>query len=218
MSAVLFTALSVAMSGACAALSWRHPVRIARATWGDARELARSLRALPGEARLIELARRSPPESWEHRLSVAVMSAADPRAKIAAANDLLAEVEQRLDVGAGWPPAAARLSALGALLLATLSFLAQAGPSVIAVVLGAGAAGAIASAAAGRAGRAAAERQREAIDALVDVALVSAARVDDAALVDGARVDDAALGAHAAFDGAARAPSASSRRARRKHP
>jgi hypothetical protein len=212
-SAALFAALSLAMSGACAAISWKHPARIARATCGDARELARSLRALPGEARLAELARRSPPESWEHRLSVAVMTAADPRAKIAAANDLLAEVEQRLDVGAGWPPAAARLSALGALLLATLSFLARGGPSVIALVLGAGAAGAIASAAAGRAARAAAARQREAIDALVAAALVDAALGARAPLVDAA-----ALGARAPLDGVARAPSASSRRARRKHP
>ncbi|AUX45750.1 hypothetical protein SOCE26_072460 [Sorangium cellulosum] len=171
MSAALFLALSLAASGACAAVSWRYPRQVARATSGDARALARSLRALPGEARLPELARRSPPESWEHRLALAVMSAEGPRAKVAAANDLLAEVEQQLDLAAGWPPAAARLSALGAVLLATLSYLAKVGPSVLALVLGAGAASAIASTAAGRAGRAAAERQREAIDALVDAAL-----------------------------------------------
>ncbi|WP_437596693.1 hypothetical protein WMF28_29440 [Sorangium sp. So ce590] len=171
MSAALFIAVSLAASGACAVISWKHPAQVARATGGDLTALARSLRALPGEARLTELARRSPPESWERRLALEVMSAADPRAKIAAANDLLVELEQRLDAGAGWPRAAARLSALAALLLATLSFLARAGPSVIALVLVAGAAGAIASAAAGRVGRTAASRKREAVDALVGVAL-----------------------------------------------
>ncbi|WP_437686330.1 hypothetical protein [Sorangium sp. So ce176] len=171
MSAVLFIALSIAASGACAAVSWRHPAQVAAATGADLTALARALRALPVDARLAELARRSPPESWERRLADELLSAAGPRARVAAANDLLAEIEQRLDVGAGWPRAAARLSALVALLLATVSFLAQAGPSILALVLGAGAAGAIASAAAGRAGRAAAARKREAIDALVDVVL-----------------------------------------------
>lgn len=171
MSAVLFIALSIAASGACAAVSWRYPAQVAAATGADLTALARSLRALPIDARLAELVRRSPPESWERRLADELLSAAGPRARIAAANDLLVEIEQRIDVGAGWPRAAARLSALVALLLATLSFLAQAGPSVIVLVLGAGAAGAIASAAAGRAGRAAAARKREAIDALVDVVL-----------------------------------------------
>lgn len=183
--AVLLSALSIASSAACAAISWTHPAQVARVTGGDLMSLARSLRALPVEARLAELARRSPPESWERRLALEVMAAADPRAKIAAANELLAEVEQRLDAGAGWPRAAARLSALAALLLATLSYLAQAGPSVIALVLGAGGAGAIASAAAGRAGRAAAARGREAIDALVRVALESFDGADGADNVDG---------------------------------
>ncbi|WP_437808395.1 hypothetical protein [Sorangium sp. So ce1078] len=196
MWAALFIALSIAASGACAAVSWRHPARVARATGGDLTALARSLRALPGEARLAELARRSPPESWERRLALEVMSAADPRAKIAAANDLLVELEQRLDVGAGWPRASARLSALAALLLATLSFLAQAGPSVVALVLVVGAAGAIASAAAGRAGRAAASRKREAVDALVGVA----------------------LGPLVSVVGATSGPSASPRRSRRAPP
>ncbi|WP_437752913.1 hypothetical protein [Sorangium sp. So ce1389] len=196
MLALLFIALSIAASGACAAVSWKHPAQVARATRataGDLMALARSLRALPVEARLAELARRSPPESWEHRLAHEVASVADPRAKIAVANDLLVEIEQRLDVGAGWPRAAARLSALSALLLATLSFLAQAGPSAIVLVLGAGAAGAIASAAAGRAGRAAASRKREAVDALIDVVM-------------------------GPLDVAARAPSAAPRRSRRARP
>lgn len=191
--AALLSALSIASSAACAAISWKHTAQVARVAGGDLMSLARSLRALPGEARLAELARRSPPESWERRLALEVMAAADPRAKIAAANELLAEVEQRLDAGAGWPRAAARLSALSALLLATLSFLARAGPSAIVLVLGAGAAGAIASAAAGRAGRAAASRKREAIDALVDVVI-------------------------GPLDGAARAPSAAPRRSRRARP
>ncbi|WP_437543004.1 hypothetical protein WME97_31945 [Sorangium sp. So ce367] len=199
--AVLLSALSIASSAACAAISWKHPAQVARATGGDLMSLARSLRALPGEARLAELARRSPPESWERRLALEVMAAADPRAKIAAANELLAEIEQRLDAGAGWPRAAARLSALAALFLATLSYLAQAGPSVIALVLGAGGAGAIASAAAGRAGRAAAARGREAIDALVRVALEPLDSADNADSADGV--------------GAPRRPSGSPRRSRR---
>ncbi|WP_437586641.1 hypothetical protein [Sorangium sp. So ce1000] len=203
--AVLLSALSIAASAACAAISWKHPAQVARATGGDLMALARSLRALPGEARLAELARRSPPESWGRRLALEVMSAADPRAKIAAANELLVEVEQRFDAGAAWPRAAARLSALAALLLATISYLARAGPSVIALVLGAGGAGAIASAAAGRAGRAAATREREAIDALVRVALEPFEDTDGA--------DDA--GGAACVDGVLGRPSARPRRSRR---
>lgn len=170
-SAVLLLALSLAVSVGCAALSRRHAVRVARAVGGDARALSRALRAFPGEARLPELARRSRPGSWEHRLALALLEAAEPRARIAVANDLLAELELTLDAGAGWPPAAARLSAFAAMLLATLSFLARAGLPVIALVLGAGAAGALASAAADRAARRAAVLQREAVDALIDAAV-----------------------------------------------
>jgi hypothetical protein len=170
-SGVLFIALSLAVSSACAALSWQHARRVARAVRGDATSLARALRSIPGEARLPELARRAPTDSWEHRFAVALMDAAEPRARVAAANDLLAEVELQLDIGAGWPPAAVRLSAFGAMLLATLSFLTRAGLPAVVLVLAAGAVGALASAAAGRAARLAAVRQREAIDALVDAAL-----------------------------------------------
>jgi hypothetical protein len=169
--AVFFLALSLVVSGACAALSWRHATRVARASDGDARSLSRALRAIPGEARLPELARRSPPGSWEHRLALALIEASGPRARIAAANELLAELELQLDAGAGWPPAAARLSSFAAMLLATLSFLTGAGLPAIALVLAAGATGALVSAAAGRAARRAAAMQREAVDGLVDAAL-----------------------------------------------
>jgi Flp pilus assembly protein TadB len=170
-SAALLIGLSLVLSAASAALSWRHASRVAGATAGDTRSLAHSLRALPPEARLLELSRRAPAGSWEHRLALALLEAAAPQARVAVANDLLMELERRLDAGAGWPPAAVRLSALGAGLLATLSFLAHAGLATIVAVLAAGALGALASAAAGRAGRAAAARQREGIDALVDATL-----------------------------------------------
>ncbi|MCC6556863.1 MAG: hypothetical protein IT372_28240 [Polyangiaceae bacterium] len=178
MSAALFIALSLVASGACAAASWGHCARIAALTGGDARVLARSLRALPGEARLAELLRRSRPGRWEHRLARAVLDAEGEPARVAAANDLLAEAAHRLEAGAAWPPAAVRLSAFAALLLATLSFLAGAGTVALVAVLAVGAAGAAASAAGGRSGRIAADRQREAIDALVAAAVGPLAPLD----------------------------------------
>jgi hypothetical protein len=104
------------------------------------------------------------------------MEAEGDRAKVAAANELLAEAEHRLEVGARWPSAAVRLSAFGALQIASLAVLTGAGAPALVVILAAGLAGAVASALAGRAGRAEATRQREAIDALVATAVGPLAR------------------------------------------
>jgi Flp pilus assembly protein TadB len=144
---------------------------VARLTATDARALARALRALPAEARLEELARRAPAESWERRFAEALREAEGERARVAAANELIAEAEHRIQLGAGWPAAATRLCALGALLITAAAYLAGAGPAVLGAVVVIGAAGAMASAGAGRAGRAEAERQRGAIDALVAAAV-----------------------------------------------
>lgn len=176
MTATLFIALSLLATSACVAVSWRHWVRASRLTATDARALSRELRALPGETRLPELARRSPPGSWERRFAADLMEAGDERARIAAANELLGEVEHRLREGAGWPPAAVRLSLLVSLKLAVLSFFWGAGTAEILTVLSTGVIGAGVSAVAGRAGRTEATRQREAIDALVAAAVGSVAR------------------------------------------
>lgn len=171
MLVALWIALALLTSGGCAVASWSHPARIAGLTSSDARALARTLRALPEEERLAELGRRSAAGSWERRFAHALLDAAGDRARIAAANDLLAEAEHRLEVGAGWPRAGVRLSAFGALLLAMLAFLSGAGASALVVIAGVGGAGALASALAGRAGRVEAERQRGAIDGLVAAAV-----------------------------------------------
>lgn len=175
----LFIALAIVANGACVAIAWRDKAALAALTASDAAALARELRALPHEERRPELQRRSPPGSWERRLAEALADAQDERARVAATNELLAEVDHTISACAGRDWAVVRIAAKASLLLAVVSWLAgAAGPAILSI--GAlGFTGALVAAAAGRAARAEARRQRGAIDALV--AAVTAPRTAPAA-------------------------------------
>jgi Flp pilus assembly protein TadB len=162
----LLVAFIAVVSALSALLAWAHVRRVSTLTSVDAGSLARSLLRLPQEKRAPELLRRSVAGSWEHSLATEIAAAAGDQARIAAVNEAVARIEQRLDEGAGWPLDAVRIAALSTLLLAVVALLIPR-REVIVPILAVGLAGALAALAAKRRARREAKAQREAIDALV---------------------------------------------------
>jgi len=167
--AILIAAVFIAVLSAALSLSYLR--RVVSLTSIDARALAASLERLPEEARLAEMQRRCP-EGWERQLAIELVEAPGEPERVAIANDALADVAHRLDGGAGWPAAALRISALGALFVAAIAYLVQR-TDLLLPVLGIGAAGLLASVEIGRRARSLASRQREALDALIAAAVVT---------------------------------------------
>jgi hypothetical protein len=165
--ASLFVAIAVAQSAACAALSYAHLRRVTRAASPDLGALTVALKRIPLAGRLEELARRAPPGTWEHRLTTDLLDAPTDEARVAAANEALADMDVALASSAGWPRAAVRICARVTLLLAVVAFLVERSNHILLILLAAGGAGVIACAAAGRRARRLAAEQRAAIDGLV---------------------------------------------------
>jgi len=170
LSAVLI-AIALVASTACVALAGAHLRRVLRSTSPEVRSLAIALKRLPLPSRAEELARRARPESWEHQFAQAVLEASGDQARIAAANDALADMEITLSAGASWPGTAVRVCARIVLFLAVLAFLVQRSTDGILAVLVIGGAGVVACAAIGRRSRLEARERREAVDALVAAVL-----------------------------------------------
>lgn len=162
-----FLVAAIALSAGCAALCYAHLRQVRGVASPDLRALTASLRRTPEVDRLDELARRSRPGTWEHRLASEMRGAPIDRARVAVINDALADAELSLVAGAAWPPAAFRLCTYGSLLLAIAAFLAEGFTPAIPVVAVTGAAGAIACVEIRRRARHEARAQREAIDALI---------------------------------------------------
>lgn len=160
-------ALALALSTACVALAAAHLRRVRRSTSPDLRALAASLKRVAPPSRAEELARRTPPESWEHRLAQSLFEAQTPNARVAAANDALAEIALTLSAGASWPGTAHRICVRGTLLIGLIVFLAQRSAENIVPLLAIGGVGGFACLAIGRLARREAKERREAIDALV---------------------------------------------------
>lgn len=175
MGPVILLLAEVVLGAGCVALAWA-PARRAAVNRGVARSLARALEALPEVERLTALARLAGPSHWAGRLAVEVLEANDERVKIAAANDALAEVEHALRSGEAWPATSLRITLFGSTLLGIVAYLAMRAPLLALGILGVGAAAALACSEAGRALRRLAVAERQAVDALVSVALGSLAR------------------------------------------
>lgn len=177
MSAALI-AVALVIAAACAALAWAQLRRVLRSASPDIRALATTLKRLPPHARVEELARRAEAGSFEHRLAQNLLEEARAddkshaeKARIAAVNDALADIDHTLSAGAAWPGVAVRVCARSSLLLAVIAFVVERSASSILPLLLIGGAGSFACIALGRRSQREARERRAAIDALVSVLL-----------------------------------------------
>lgn len=128
--------------------------------------------------RLASLLRRGG-ESREAELLDAALQPAGPR-RVAAVNEVLAELGSSLAWGADLPGSCAKIGFLGALCIAIFAALGgQSSPAMLGWVMAWGAFGSIASLTAGREAGRRATAQREQVDRLVQIMLAAAARADD---------------------------------------
>lgn len=169
--AVVFLVLAVALAVGCVVLSGRRARRIDEMSVPSLRDLVRELRKLPVEERPSELLRRATEGTWEHRLATEVTEAAVGQARVAAANDVLFDLDHEIDVGKTWSTAGVRIAIAGTGLLGLGAYLVKGGPVALAGALLIGFAGAIASFWAGERGKERASARREAFDALVSALL-----------------------------------------------
>ena len=166
MSAALIT-IALFISVACVALAGAHLRRILRSSSPDIRDLAFTLKRLPFPSRAQELARRARPGTWEHHLAESLLETSSDEARVAAANDALADMDLTLSAGASWPGGAVRVCARSSLLLAVIAFIVQRSADSILGILIVGGAGSLACIAIGRRSQREARERREAIDALI---------------------------------------------------
>ena len=191
---VLFLALACALSVACALLSARRGRRIEQMSVPSLRDLVRDLRKLPEADRPAELLARAPEGTWEHRLAAEVLDAAPGPARVAAANDVLMDLDHEIDVGKTWSTSGVRIAVAGGGLLALSAYLARAGAIAVAGALLIGFVGAAVSFWSGERGKERASVRREAFDALVTALLpdeASAARARRPAISPARRRDRA---------------------------
>jgi hypothetical protein len=174
MSAMMLLVAEGVLGAGCVVLAWT-PARQAAASRSRARSLMRALAALPEDERIVTLARLAGALRWEGRLAADVLAASDERAKIAAVNDALAEVEHALHVGEAWPAASLRIALFGTTLLGIVAYLGARALLLALAIVGVGASAALACVEAGRALRRHAAAERQAVDALIAVAFGSLA-------------------------------------------
>ena len=110
------------------------------------------------------------PRDLERHLATDSPATSDDAGRIATVNDALSDIAHRLDARSGWPPAALRISLLSGLFLVVLAFVFGRIDLVLPLVAVGGLSTAV-SAEIGRRARRVAKRQREAVDALIDVAV-----------------------------------------------
>lgn len=180
---VAFLVLAVALAIGCVALAGRRARRIDRMSVPLLRELVRELRKLPVDERPAELQRRAGEGTWEHRLAGEVLEAPAGPARVAAANDVLFDLDHEIDVGKTWATAATRLAVAGTGLLGLGAYLLHGGVLALAGSLLIGFAGAGVCFFSGERGRERASSRREAFDALVSALLpeeASASRAQSA--------------------------------------
>lgn len=105
--------LALALAIGCGLLARGRARRIDRSSVPLLRDLVRELRALPVDERPAELSRRAQEGTWEHRLAQEVLSAPPGAPRVAAANDVLFDLDHELDVGKTWATAAIRIALAG---------------------------------------------------------------------------------------------------------
>jgi hypothetical protein len=190
LSAFVFVAITLVIGAACVALAWGHVVRVEGAASGELRSIAAAIRKAPAEDRVRELAKRAPRGGFEEQLAGALLSAEGEgeRARVAAVNEALSEVERALSERQKWPAAAARIAAWGSMLVGVASFLEGARAPIVAIA-GIGGASVIACLGASRRAERAARDRREAVDALITALLGRSLTSGEARLTREARED-----------------------------
>jgi hypothetical protein len=169
--AIVLTVLALVLAVGCVALASRRARRIEQMSVPLLREMVRELRKLPVEERVGELLRRAGEGTWERRLAQEMVDAGAGPARVAAANDVLFDVDHEIDVGKTWATAAVRIALAGTCLLGLGAYLLRGGPLALAGALLVGFVGAGVSYFAGERGKERASIRREAFDALVSALL-----------------------------------------------
>ncbi|MEZ4296573.1 MAG: hypothetical protein R3B70_16490 [Polyangiaceae bacterium] len=164
---VVFIVLAAGLAVACALLASRRAQRIDRMSVPALGDLVRELRKLPVQDRAAELLRRSTDDTWEHRLAREVLDVPEGPARLAAANDVLFDLDHEIDLGKSWTAAAVRIAVAGTCVLGVAAYLTRGGPIALAGALLIGFVGAGYSFFAGERGKERAARRREAFDGLV---------------------------------------------------
>lgn len=167
----LFLVLACVLAASCALLAGRRARRIDRMSVPALRDLVRELRKLPEAERPAELLRRAPEATWEQRLAREVLDAPPGAARVAAANDVLLDLDHEIDVGKTWSTSAVRIAVAGTGLLGLAAYLGSGGAIALGGSLLVGFVGAAVSFFAGERGKERASVRREAFDALVSALL-----------------------------------------------
>ena len=165
MIAALLVATAALVQIACVALSWAHFARVSSTVPPGAAKLSAALKRTPRDDRIAELVRLAPPSSWPHRVAAEMLQASSDLARIAALNEVLAELEHDLVRVASWPAAAVRVALLGSVLPAVAAYFAGE-QGAVPVLLALGLTGAVFAAEAGRRAKHRASAARTAVDAL----------------------------------------------------
>jgi Flp pilus assembly protein TadB len=170
---VLFVLLALSFGIPSALLAWSYPRRAATLC----RVTPATLRATPLSERLAALAEAATTGSWAERLAEELASPDDDRLRLVALNDLLDDADHELTRRDSWPRSAAWLCFAGGLLSACTGYLAGVRMELIWIVpVTVGSASACL--AARRHGRRQVQRQRERIDALVQLVATDLEQTD----------------------------------------
>lgn len=168
---ILFLVLASALAFACVMLSGRRARRIDHMSVPALRDLVREIRKLPLEERASQLLRKAPDGTWEHRLATEVIEASPGAGRVAAANDVLFDLDHEIDIGKTWATSCVRIAIAGTGVLGISAYRFHGGPIALAGALLIGFIGAAASFWSGERGKDRAIHRREAFDALVNALL-----------------------------------------------
>lgn len=149
-------------------LSRAHLKSIERVSAGQTRELAISMKRLPAESRLSELAKRAPPGSFAARLVEDLRGVESDATRAAVVNDLLAEIQISLEATASWPRTSARIAVYGCFVLGAIALSTGVDRPIVASIVGLGLVGTSVCIGFGRRADALAHETRAAVDALVE--------------------------------------------------
>ena len=164
--ALLFLAGALVLAVDCVILSGRRARRIDQMSVPSLRDLVRELRKLAVDDRPAELLRRATEGTWEHRLATELLDAPPGDARVAAANEVLIDLDHEIDIGKTWSTTSVRIAVAGTGALGVGAYL-RGGVIALAGALLIGAVGAIVSYWSGERGKERASARREAFDALV---------------------------------------------------
>jgi hypothetical protein len=168
---IVFLALACALGVGCFLLASRRARRIDEMSVPSLRDFVRELRKLPVEGRPTEALQRAADGTWEHRLAQEIADAPPGPARVAAANDVLFDLDHEIDVGKTWASAGVRIAIAGTGVIGLAAYLLRGGPIALTGALLIGFVGAVASFSAGERGKERAASRREAFDALVSALL-----------------------------------------------